>query len=94
MVRYPGPGVVIAFYQYPIDTTPIWSLSYAGPWAPLRMLYKCEAYRLNEDPTKWNLWLQPATRTDIRGRGLWLQLEFERALPEDFCKDWPDYDAR
>jgi hypothetical protein len=86
---YPGPLLRLAFYRYPGDTEADWSLSFAGPWAPLRILHAGNARRDATDPRKWNVRIDSPARQGGKRRSAWIQLEFDHVLPE--IKDWPVY---
>ncbi len=70
-VKYPGPQLNVEFYRYPSDTEPQQPvLTYAEPWACLRMLH--EGY---QKQTKGYIRLNVKTKEGLGGI-LYLQLEF------------------
>ncbi|MFH0879230.1 MAG: type VI secretion protein IcmF/TssM N-terminal domain-containing protein [Lentisphaerota bacterium] len=89
-VRYPGEKMDFTFFKYPSDSAPDWVLSFAGPWAPLRMLHEYGAKRDAADPRKWNVGVRTTDRAGGRSRTFWVQMEFDRVLPE--LKEWPAYE--
>ena len=70
IVRYPGPPLLVEFYQHAGDTAPSTSLKFPEPWACFRMLHQCFDER-KKGCIKLNV-----KGEDGRGGVLYLLLEF------------------
>jgi len=75
IVEYPGPPLLVEFYRYTGDSTPIESatLTFPEPWASLRMLRQCY-----EGQKKGCVKLTVKSTDEQGGGVLYLRLEFFR----------------
>ncbi|MBN1669535.1 MAG: hypothetical protein JXR37_00780 [Kiritimatiellae bacterium] len=85
-IRYPGDGFELKLYKYHSDTQPHRSQTYEGHWGALGLLHTLPCEQAKDSPTKYNVQV-PLKDDSGRERILWLQLEFEQALPA--IADWP-----